>query len=107
MCEHESRANVGMSRERHLGPWSENANMSSVFRVLRREDESSLGVVEFRGNGLHLLGREVLGIKHNGQGIAAEFSVGKDVNGYEMEFHDSKNFLRAGRFGRNVPAVLG
>ena len=90
-CQHEGGPDVGMAGEGHLGLGREDADLGGVRRVLRRQHEGRLGEVELGGDGLHLLGRQALGVRHDGQGIAAELPVGENVDGLEVAFHAPKS----------------
>ena len=69
--------------------------MGGVGGVLRRQHESRLGEVELGGDRLHLLRGQAFGVGHDGQGIAAEFPVGEDVDGLEGAFHAPKSAMHA------------
>ena len=89
--QHEGGPDIGMAGEGQLGLGREDADMGGVRRVLRRQHEGRLGEVELGGDGLHLLRRQALGVGHDGQGIAAEFPVGENVDGLEGAFHAPKS----------------
>ena len=89
--QHEGRADIGMAGERQLGLGREDADLGGMCRIAWRQDEGRLGQVEFGGDGLHLAGAKAHGVQNDGQRIAAELPVGEDVDGDELEFHDSKS----------------
>jgi hypothetical protein len=82
-----SGADVGMAGERQFGARRENANLRGVRRILRRQHEGGLGEVELAGDGLHLRAGQRRCVGNDGQRIAAEFAVGKDVDGDKRNLH--------------------
>src|SRR5205814_1586796 len=90
----ERRADIGMAGKRHLGAWRENAHRRGVRRIFRGQHEGGFRKVELRGDGLHLLCRKPFRVQHNGERIAAELTVGEDVDGDEIQLH--------GRSSQNV-----
>lgn len=74
-----------MACEWNLGPWREDANPRRVIPVLGRQHKGRFGQVELGGNRLHLLRCQAFRIQDNGEGIAAEFPVCEDVDGYKLQ----------------------
>ena len=60
---------------------------ASLPHQLRRQHKGGLGIIELGGDGLHLRGRQPSGIQHDGQRIAAEGAVGKNVDGDIAPLH--------------------
>ena len=77
-----------MAGERHLGSAIEDAHARGMAGIVRRQDEGRLAQIELGGEGLHLGVREAVRIGEDGERIAAEASVGEDVDGDELKgFH--------------------
>jgi hypothetical protein len=52
-----------------------------VRRIVRRQHEDRLREVELAGDPLHVLARDPLGLRKDGERIAPERAVGEDVGG--------------------------
>ena len=87
----EGGADIGMAGEGHLGLGREDADLGGVGGVPGWQHEGRFGQVELGRDGLHPLTRQSLGIGDDGQRVAPELAVGEDVDGDEIEFHDSKS----------------
>ena len=74
---------VGVAGEGELGHGCEDADARGVSRVLGRQDEGLLGIVELARDRLHLLVRQAACVKDDGERVAAEGPVGEDVDGDE------------------------
>lgn len=85
VSQHEGRADIRMSGERHLGAGRENAHAGGMRGIGRREDERGLGEVEFVGNSLHLRFGQATRVRDYRDGIAPELPIGEYVDG--LEFH--------------------
>ena len=85
--ERESSTDIGVAGEGELGHRGEDANARGVGRVLGRQDEGLLGVVELARDRLHLLVRQAARVEDDGEGVAAESPVGEDVDGDEGDLH--------------------
>ena len=97
-----------MAGERHLAARVEDPHLRGVRRVLRRQDEGGFREVEFGGDGLHLPGRQALGVEDDRQRIAQELRAGEHVDGLELQAHRTSagTYRVRGRRGRE-PADLG
>jgi hypothetical protein len=76
-----------MARERDFPVHGKDANLCVVRRVLRRQHEGGLGIIELGRNRLHLGGRQPAGIQDHRQRIAAEGAVGENVDGDIASLH--------------------
>ena len=81
------RAKGGMARKRHFATWKENAHLRRVRRIVRLHHEGCFRKVELAGDRLHLLRRQMIGIKYYSQRIATEAAVGKNIKGMECQPH--------------------
>ena len=86
VSQHEGRADIRMSGERHLGAGRENAHAGGMGGIGRREDERGLGEVEFVGNRLHLRFGQATRVRDYRDGIAPELPIGEYVDGLEFHF---------------------
>ena len=80
-------ADIGMTGERQLSARREDAHLRGVRTILGRQYEGGLGDVEFAGDGLHLRAGQVPPVRDDRELIAAEFAVGKDVDGDKRNLH--------------------
>ncbi len=80
MRQDERRADVGMTRKRHLGARRKNPDTSGVCRIGRRQYESRLGKIELVCDGLHLSVEKTARIRNDGHRVAAELPVGEDID---------------------------
>ena len=80
-------ADIGMPGERQFGARREDAHLRGVCLLARWQHEGCLGEVELTGDGLHLRAAQSLAIRDDRERIAAEFAVGKDVDGDERDLH--------------------
>ena len=80
MRQHERRADVGMTRERHLGARRKNPYTSGVCRIGRRQHECRLGKIELVGDGLHLSVGKTARIGNDRHRVAAELPIGEDID---------------------------
>ena len=85
--EQDGGADGRVARERQLGRRREDAHARSMGAVLRLQDEHRLGQVEFAGDGLHALGRKLIGIEDDSERIAAEPLLGEHVENVIREQH--------------------
>jgi hypothetical protein len=60
-----------------------------VPRILRREHEYGLGVIELARDHLHGIGLESVGLEHHRERIAGKRPVGEHVEGGEASAHRS------------------
>jgi hypothetical protein len=74
------RADVGMTRKRHLGARRKNPDTSGVCRIGRRQHESRLGKIELIGDGLHLSVGKTARIGNDRHRVAAELPIGEDID---------------------------
>ena len=79
--QHVCRADGRMPSERHFEFRREDAHPPRMRRILRRENERRLRVVELPRDRLQRLGRQPLGAEHHGQLVAGERFGGEDVAG--------------------------
>ena len=79
MRQDERRADVGMTRKRHLGARRKNPDTSGVCRIGRRQHESRLGKIELVGDGLHLSVGKTARIGNDRHRVAAELPIGEDI----------------------------
>ena len=87
MGERERCTDIGVAGEGELGHGGEDADARGVGRVLGRQDEGLLGVVELARDRLHLLVRQAARVEDDGERVAAEGPVGEDVDGDEGDLH--------------------
>ena len=80
MRQDERRADVGMTRKRHLGARRKNPDTSGVCRIGRRQHESRLGKIELVGDGLHLSVGKTARIGNDRHRVAAELPIGEDID---------------------------
>jgi len=83
-----------MAGERHLGFGREDTDLRRVCGVFGRQHERRLGQIELGGDRLHAFGREAIGVGDDGERIAAELPVGKDVNRDKIQFHSERPLVR-------------
>jgi hypothetical protein len=76
-----------MARERNFILDGKDANLRVMGAIARRQHKRRFGVIEFGCNGLHLRGREPAGVEHDRQRIAAEGTVGKNIDGDIAPLH--------------------
>ena len=69
MRQDERRADVGMTRKRHLGTRRKNPDTSGVCGIGRRQHESRFGKIELVGDGLHLSVGKTSRIGNDRQGL--------------------------------------
>src|SRR5271170_712464 len=78
-----------MAGEGQLAPRRENAQARRIDRVVRLEDEHRLGEIELASDRLHALVVKALAIEHDGQRIAGERRLGKDIERIVFAAHRS------------------
>jgi hypothetical protein len=61
--------------------------------MLWRSHKGRLRQIEFGRDGLHLLGRQPLGVQNHGQRITRELRAGEHIDGLELQAH--RIFLNA------------
>ena len=91
--QNESGADIGVAGERHLGPRRKDAHLGGVRGIARRQHESRLRKIKLGGNRLHLRGRDAAAVKDDGKRIAAEGSLGENIDRDELKLHGLANFL--------------
>ena len=69
-----------MAGERHLARGSEDADAGRALRPRGRQEEGRLREVHLARNRLHLGVAEIIRVEDDGQRIAAEDTVGEDVD---------------------------
>ena len=87
MRQDERRADVGMTRKRHLGARRKNPDTSGVCKIGRRQHESRLGKIELVGDGLHLSVGKTACIGNDRHRVAAELPIGEDIDRLKWHFH--------------------
>src|SRR5262249_3076873 len=86
-CQNISGADIRMTGERQFRTWREDANLRGVRGILRWQDEGRFRKVELRSDGLHLRACQRGRFRHDRKLVTAEFAIGKDVDGNEMNLH--------------------
>src|SRR5687767_13964523 len=81
------RAHRGMSGKRKLYARREDPELARVRRILRRQHEHRLRIVELTGDLLHSRFRDSAGVGKNRKLVAAENVIGEYVEGMEAVFH--------------------
>src|SRR5438132_7199992 len=82
--EHPGGADRGMAGERHLDSGCEDADLRSVGRIVRRQDESRLGEVQLARDALHQLGGEAFAVEHYRELVAGQGLLGEDVDDADL-----------------------
>ena len=85
--QYESGADIGMAGERHLATRREYPHFGRMRGVPGRQHEGRLCQIELGGDGLHLPGRQPLGVEDNGQRIADELRAGEYIDGLKLQAH--------------------
>ena len=80
MRQDERRADVGMTRKRHLGARCKNPDTSGVCRIRRRQHESRLGKIELVGDRLHLSVGKTSRIGNDRHRVATKLPIGEDID---------------------------
>jgi hypothetical protein len=93
--ENEGGPDIRMTGEGQFRARRENSDLRGMRGILRRQNECDLRQIELGGDGLHLIGAEAAAVGHDRQRIAAEFSIGEDVNGDEFNLHRRLDLWRA------------
>ena len=87
--QHERGADVGVAGERDLGGRREDAHPARVRRIVGRQHEGGLGVIELARDALHLLARQARRVRQHRERIAAEAPLGEHVTGAVAIAHDA------------------
>ena len=82
------RPNVWMTRKRHFGARRENSYASCVRRIGRRQNERCFSKIELIGDGLHLGARKISRVGNHRHRIAAELSIGEDIDRLKWHSHE-------------------
>ncbi len=80
MRQDERRADVRMTRERHLGARRKNPDTNGVRKIGRRQHESRLGEIELVGDGLHLTVGKTARIGNDRHRVSAELPIGEGID---------------------------
>ena len=101
--EHPARADGRVAGERHLARGGEDAHASGALRPRGRQEEGRLREVHLARDRLHLGAAEPLRVEDDGQRIAAEDTVGEDVDLREAELARHPDTVAVDR-GQRPPA---
>jgi len=93
------RADHRVAGEGQLALRCEDAHAAERLRVAGGDDEGRFGVVHLPRDRLHLVRFELLGVRKDGELIAAEGRIRKDIQLDEAEASHTILLLRSGRPG--------